>query len=101
MAKLSSERGSFLVEVMVGAVVLAIASTAILTGIDGSQDTGRRNKDRSLAATLAQQDIERLRSLPITSISNPGAWNVSWRAPPRSRTPDSSVAESKTRAANS
>ena len=70
MAKLSSERGSLIVEVMVGAVVLAIATTAILTGLDGSQDTGRRNKDRSVAATLAQQDIERLRSLPITSISN-------------------------------
>jgi type II secretory pathway pseudopilin PulG len=70
MARLSSERGSLLVEVMVGAVVLAIATTAILTGLDGSQATGLRNKDRSVAATLAQQDIERLRSLPITSISN-------------------------------
>ncbi len=40
MARLSSERGSLLVEVMVGAVVLAIATTAILTGLDGSQATG-------------------------------------------------------------
>lgn len=69
-ATLCSERGSLLVEVMVGAIVLAIASTAILTGLDGSQDTGRRNKDRSVSATLAQQDIERLRALPITALSN-------------------------------
>ena len=64
------ERGSFLVEVMVGAIVLAITTTAVLSGLDGAQDTGRRNKDRSELSTLAQQDLERLRSIPITSLSN-------------------------------
>ena len=67
---LASERGSFLVEVMVGAIVLAITTTAVLSGLDGAQDTGRRNKDRSELSTLAQQDLERLRSIPITSLSN-------------------------------
>jgi type II secretory pathway pseudopilin PulG len=55
-----------LVEVMVGAIVLAIAATAILSGIDGAQGVGARNKARSVQATLAQQDIERMRSLPLT-----------------------------------
>ena len=66
----AAERGSFLVEVMVGAIVLAITTTAVLSGLDGAQDTGRRNKDRSELSTLAQQDLERLRSIPITSLSN-------------------------------
>ena len=66
----ASERGSFLVEVMVGAIVLAITTTAVLSGLDGAQDTGRRNKDRSELSTLAQQDLERLRSIPITTLSN-------------------------------
>lgn len=67
---LSSERGSALIEVMVGAVVLATTTFAVLSGLDGAQKTGRVNKERSVSATLAQQDIERLRSYPITALSN-------------------------------
>ena len=67
---LSSERGSFLVEVMVGAVVLAIVTFAVLDGMSGAADTGERNRQRSVASTLAQQDIERLRSFEITDLSN-------------------------------
>jgi hypothetical protein len=55
---------------MVGAVVLAIASMAILNGIDGAQSAGAKNKARSVQATLAQQDIERMRAIPITTLSN-------------------------------
>jgi type II secretory pathway pseudopilin PulG len=67
---LASERGSLLVEVMVGALILAIATVAVLDGLDGAQATGRVNKERSVSATLAQQDIERLRAYPITALSN-------------------------------
>jgi hypothetical protein len=59
-----------LVEVMVGAVLLAATSFAVLNGLDGAQKTGRVNKERSVSATLAQQDIERLRAYPITALSN-------------------------------
>lgn len=57
-----------LVEVMVGAVVLAIAATAILSGIDGAQSAGGRNKAKSIQASLAQQDIERMRGLPLATL---------------------------------
>jgi type II secretory pathway pseudopilin PulG len=67
-----AERGSVLIEVMVGAIVLAIATAAVLSGLDGAQDTGRKNKNRSVASTLAQQDIERMRAKPITSLANYG-----------------------------
>jgi Tfp pilus assembly protein PilV len=67
---LSSEQGSLLIEVMVGAVVLAITTFAVLNGLEGAQQTGLKNKQRTVSATLAQQDIERLRSYPITSLSN-------------------------------
>jgi type II secretory pathway pseudopilin PulG len=66
---LSSERGSLLVEVMVGAIVLAIATFAVLDGLSGAADTGERNRQRSVAATLAQQDIERMRSFEVTDLS--------------------------------
>ncbi|HEY1276289.1 MAG TPA: hypothetical protein VGF25_15360 [Thermoleophilaceae bacterium] len=59
-----------LIEVMVGALMLALITTAVLTGLDGAQETGRKNRNRSVAATLAQQDIERLRAMPVTALSN-------------------------------
>jgi hypothetical protein len=55
---------------MVGAVVLAIVTFAVLDGMSGAADTGERNRQRSVASTLAQQDIERLRSFEITDLSN-------------------------------
>ena len=58
-----------LIEVMVGALILAITTTAILSGIDGAQKTGGRNKARSVAAALAEQDQERMRAMPVASFS--------------------------------
>lgn len=59
-----------LIEVMVGAIVLAIATLAVLDGIDGAQRIGATNKNRSVQSTLAQQDIERMRSMPISALNN-------------------------------
>lgn len=67
---LSSQQGSLLVEVMVGSLVLGIATLAVLSGLSGAQDTGAQNKVRSEYSALAQQDIERLRSKPVTALSN-------------------------------
>jgi type II secretory pathway pseudopilin PulG len=67
---LSSQQGSLLIEVMVGALVLGITTLAVLSGLDGAQETGAKNKARSEYSALAQQDIERLRSKPITTLSN-------------------------------
>jgi type II secretory pathway pseudopilin PulG len=62
--RLASQAGSVLVEVLVGTILLALTTAAVLDGLDGAQKTGRKNKDRSASATLAQQDLERLRALP-------------------------------------
>jgi Tfp pilus assembly protein PilV len=59
-----------LIEVMVGALLLGMASTAILNGLDGAQETEKQNQVRSVQSTLAQQDIERMRSMPVTSLTN-------------------------------
>jgi type II secretory pathway pseudopilin PulG len=67
-SRLRAERGSMLIEVMVGAVILAIATTAVLDGLDGAQSTGGRNKARSVAAALAEQDQERMRSMKVTDL---------------------------------
>jgi hypothetical protein len=68
--KLAAEGGSIMVEVLIGTVLLALTTAAVLDGLDGAQETGRLNKDRSTAATLAQQDLERLRSMPPELLVN-------------------------------
>ncbi len=57
-----SERGFALIEVIVSAAVLAIISLAVLAGIDGAQRSTGREKARSVAAALAEQEQEKLRS---------------------------------------
>jgi len=59
-----------MVEVLIGTLLLALTTATVLNGMDGTQKTALRNKDRSVSATLAQQDLERLRSLPPTVLSN-------------------------------
>ena len=64
----AGQDGWVLIEVMVGAVVLGIATVALLNGIDGAQGASARSKARSTAAALAEQDQERMRSLPVATL---------------------------------
>ncbi len=43
-------------------------TTALLNGIDGAQGASAANKARSTAAALAEQDQERMRSLPVATL---------------------------------
>jgi Tfp pilus assembly protein PilV len=52
-----------LVEIMMSALLVAIAATAVFKGIDGANATSGQSKSRAVAATLAQEDQERLRSM--------------------------------------
>jgi len=67
---LRAEHGSILVEVMVGTMLLAMTTAAVLDGLDGAQKVGRQNKDRSTGATLVQQDLERMRAMPPSVLAN-------------------------------
>jgi YD repeat-containing protein len=62
-ARMREERGWLMMEIMVGAVALIITGLAIYSGLDRSSRTSGQNRNRSVAAFLAQQDQERLRSL--------------------------------------
>jgi type II secretory pathway pseudopilin PulG len=57
------ERGWLMVEIMVGTVVLIIAGLGIYQGLDRASKASGQNRNRSVAAYLAQQDQERMRSL--------------------------------------
>jgi Tfp pilus assembly protein PilV len=66
---LGSERGAFLIETLVGAVLVAIVAVAMFSAIDGVNQASGRTKGRALSASLAQNDQERMRSMPVSMLS--------------------------------
>jgi type II secretory pathway pseudopilin PulG len=66
---LSRQDGSMLIEVIFSTLVLAMVSGAVLTGVTGSVKTATKNRERSVAATLAEQDQERMRSFKASTLS--------------------------------
>ena len=65
----SGEEGWLIIEIMIGAVTLIIAGLAIYAGLDRASSASGRNRNRSVASFLAQQDQERLRSLDTTALT--------------------------------
>jgi type II secretory pathway pseudopilin PulG len=63
-----SDAGFALLEVIVSAAVLALMALAVLSGIDGATSASGREKARSVAAALAEQDQEKLRSMPVEQL---------------------------------
>src|SRR3954470_22933582 len=62
--RLSREQSGFaLIEVMMSALLVAIVSVGVLAGIDASSATSGSTKARGIAASIAQDDQERLRSM--------------------------------------
>jgi Tfp pilus assembly protein PilV len=68
--RLSSDAGVTLVETLISAVILVIVVGAVLTTIDASGRTTASNKNRSVGATLAEQDQERMRAMTPTQLDN-------------------------------
>lgn len=66
----TGEAGFALIEVLVSAALLVVIALALLSGADRAASTSLAGKGRSVAATLAEQDQERLRSMPVTALSN-------------------------------
>lgn len=67
---LHDERGVSLIEVVVSAGLVLTVAGAVLGSIDGASRTSGRTAATATAADLAQQDLERLRSLPIVDLAN-------------------------------
>jgi Tfp pilus assembly protein PilV len=64
----ASEQGFALMEVIVSAAVLVIVVMGVLAGLDAATSTAGANKARTVAATLAEKDQERLRGMRIPDI---------------------------------
>jgi type II secretory pathway pseudopilin PulG len=68
--RLAAEEGVSLVEVMVSAILVVLVAIGVLGGIDSASGVSGRERARALAAHLAQQDQERLRTYNATQLNN-------------------------------
>jgi type II secretory pathway pseudopilin PulG len=64
-----SESGFAIIEAVVSAAVLAIVALAVLSGIDAASSSTGRERARAVAASLAEQDQERLRAMTVNQLS--------------------------------
>jgi type II secretory pathway pseudopilin PulG len=64
------ESGFALIETIVSAVVLAIVALAVLSGVDGASNSAARERSRSVAASLAEQDQERMRAMSADQLTD-------------------------------
>src|SRR3978361_1098506 len=70
MMRLKEQEGFAMIEAVVAAVVLMIVSIGVLMGLDAAQRSSGREKARSVAAALTEQDQERLRSFRAIDLDN-------------------------------
>jgi Tfp pilus assembly protein PilV len=64
----ASNDGFALMEVIVSAAVLVVVVLGVLAGLDAATSTAGANKARTVAATLAEKDQERLRGMRVPDI---------------------------------
>jgi Tfp pilus assembly protein PilV len=65
---LASDRGDTLIEVIVSALLVALIVVGTFSGLDSTNKATALQRSRSQADALAQQDEDRLRSLPISTL---------------------------------
>ncbi len=63
------EDGYLIVEMMVGALVMVMIALGTLQAFDGAAKVGATTKTRALAASLAQEEQERLRGLTVDQLN--------------------------------
>jgi Tfp pilus assembly protein PilV len=68
--RISDDRGFAMVEAIVAAMLLVMVALGVLKGLDTAQQSSGREKARSTAAALTEQDQERLRSFRAVDLAN-------------------------------
>ena len=66
----AGEEGALLVEVMLSAVVVVLLAIGIFKALDSASAASGAIKGRAIAADLAQADLERLRGMKVSELSN-------------------------------
>jgi Tfp pilus assembly protein PilV len=68
--RFSDDRGFAMIEAIAAAALLAVVALGVLRGLDVAQRSSGREKARSAAAALTEQDQERLRSFRAVDLAN-------------------------------
>lgn len=69
-AWVAEETGSGLMEVLFSAVVVVVIGLATLGLLDASSKTAARSEAKGIGSSLAQQDQQRMRSMPVPALHN-------------------------------
>ena len=69
-ARLSAEGGAYLIEIMVSALILVIAALGVLKSLDRGTQLGGQQKVQAVAGNVAHAELEQIRALPISEVSN-------------------------------
>lgn len=67
--RLRDDRGFMIIEVLVSALILIMASLAVFSALDNADKAAGNQQRRALAANFAQSELERIRSLPVEDIA--------------------------------
>jgi hypothetical protein len=78
--RLRGERGAALIEIMMAALLVALVATAVFKGIDGASALSSGSKSRAEAASIADDDQERLRALPPATLVDRNETNTVTRS---------------------
>lgn len=70
LRRAGSERGSFLIEIVISAALIGVVTMGVFAAIDRANASSGRNKSVSVASALAEQDQERLRAIPGNVLGN-------------------------------
>ena len=65
-----AEGGFMIVELIMASVLVALIAIGVFTAIVGSSRGPSNDRHRSVAASIAQQDQERMRAFKATDLSN-------------------------------
>ena len=68
--RLSDDRGFAMIEAIVASALLVVVALSVLKGLDTANRSSGREKARSAAAALTEQDQERLRSFRAVDLAN-------------------------------
>lgn len=81
IARLRAERGDTLIEVVIGALLVALIATATLGGFVDIGHLSETQRNEEQAGALAQQDQARMRGLTIAQLSSNGTGTGNWTQP--------------------
>jgi type II secretory pathway pseudopilin PulG len=69
-ASRGADSGFALIETVVSAVILGLVALAVFTGLNGASNSAARERSRSVASAIAEQDQERMRAMSADQLTD-------------------------------